>query len=224
MNSRLTDKDIKKRIIEELQWDNRIDSSRISVIVDGGEVVLEGKVSRYRAKMSAQEDAWMIDGVTSVENNLEVEPVKQEAVLSDDEIHDRIKLIFFADPDLVSSRLNIKVKDGVVTLIGKVDSIWKKHYAEVRASTVSGVRDVSNQIAVVLTDKKEDKEIADKIVCALDRRNIVDGDNVDVRVEDAKVKLDGAVESRAAWESVYDVVRFTDGVSEIENNLTVEVD
>ncbi len=224
MNSRLIDEDIKKRIIEELQWDNRIDSSRISVIVDDGEVVLEGKVPRYRTKMSAQEDAWMIDGVTSVDNSLEVEPVKQEAVLSDDEIHDRIKLIFFADPDLVSSQLNIEVNDGIVTLIGKVDSIWKKHYAEVRASTVSGVRDVSNEIAVVLTDKREDKEIADKIVRALDRRNIVEGDNVDVRVKDAKVKLDGAVESRAAWKSVYDAVRFTDGVGEIENNLTVEVD
>ena len=224
MKSRLTDGNIKKRIIEELEWDNRIDSSRISVIVDDKKVTLEGKVPRYRTKISAQEDAWMIDGIVSVENNLEVEPVKREAVLNDHEIHDRVKLIFFADPDLVSSKLDVEVDNGIVSLIGEVDSIWKKHYAEVRASTVSGVRDVSNEIAVVLTDRKEDKEIADKIVHALDRRNLVDGDNVDVRVEDSKVKLDGTVESRIAWKNVYDAVRFTEGVSEIENNLTVEVD
>jgi osmotically-inducible protein OsmY len=218
-----SDEVLEQKIKDELKWDNRIDASRISIQVNDGEVTLEGNVSRFYTKFLVEQNVWMISGVISLKNNLRVKPDKSGAVLNDDDIADRIKMIFFADNDLVTSKIDVEVEDGVVHLIGNVDAMWKKYYGTVRVSNVLGVKDVVNKLAVVPTEKRKDEEISREIMKAIDRREFVDGDNITVKVEDAKVELEGEVESRRAWKSSYDAVRFTQGVKQIEDNIKIEV-
>ena len=66
--------------------------------------------------------------------------------LSDDSIHDLVKRKLANDPDVKGGALEIDVKDGVVTLRGKVETDKLKQKAERLAKKVSGVKKVVNEI------------------------------------------------------------------------------
>jgi len=66
--------------------------------------------------------------------------------LSDDSIHDLVKRKLANDPDVKGGALEIDVKDGVVTLRGKVETDKLKQKAERLAKKVNGVKKVVNEI------------------------------------------------------------------------------
>jgi osmotically-inducible protein OsmY len=66
--------------------------------------------------------------------------------LSDDSIHDLVKRKLANDPDVKGGALDIEVKEGVVTLRGKVETDKLKQKAERLAKKVSGVKKVVNEI------------------------------------------------------------------------------
>ena len=66
--------------------------------------------------------------------------------LSDDSIHDLVKRKLANDPDVKGGALDIDVKDGVVTLRGKVETEKLKQKAERLAKKVNGVKKVVNEI------------------------------------------------------------------------------
>ena len=66
--------------------------------------------------------------------------------LSDDSIHDLVKRKLANDPDVKGGALDIDVKDGVVTLRGKVETDKLKQKAERLAKKINGVKKVVNEI------------------------------------------------------------------------------
>ncbi|MCU1263207.1 MAG: transport-associated protein [Bryobacterales bacterium] len=68
--------------------------------------------------------------------------------LTDDIIHDRVQIKLAGDTIVKGGGLNIEVKDGVVTVSGKVESEKQKARAEKLAKKVDGVKSVNNQIQV----------------------------------------------------------------------------
>jgi hypothetical protein len=67
---------------------------------------------------------------------------------SDDRIHEEICERLTRDPRIDATEIEIKVKNGEVTLTGTVYERRFKHMAEDAADSVSGVKDVHNQIKV----------------------------------------------------------------------------
>lgn len=67
---------------------------------------------------------------------------------SDDSIYDEVKRRLAYDPDVKGGGLDIEVKDGVVTLRGKLESEKQKQKAEKLAKKVSGVKKVVNEITL----------------------------------------------------------------------------
>lgn len=65
--------DIHQQINAAFERNARIDSGKIDVIVEGTTVILQGKVRSFAEKDDAETAAWLAPGVTSIENNLEVE-------------------------------------------------------------------------------------------------------------------------------------------------------
>lgn len=63
-------------------------------------------------------------------------------------IYDQIKMRLANDPDVKGGNLGVEVKDGVVTLQGKVDKERAKLKAEKIVRKVKGVTQVVNQITV----------------------------------------------------------------------------
>lgn len=209
-------------IKDQLIWDSQVFASNVDVSVSGdGEVTLNGTVNSFSSKRAAEADAWSILGVTQVENNLTVEYPATVTVPSDDEIKTDVDNVLYWNTAIDSSDIDVEVTAGTVTLDGTVDFFWKKLRAEELASDVLGVIDVVNNLAVVPTDDIIDKDIATDIISSLERRAAADAENVTVQVEDGIVTLSGVVASFNEWEAAYDAARFTTGIIDVNDNITI---
>jgi len=72
----------------------------------------------------------------------------QKKAPGDGEIHDQVLIHLAGDRDVKGTGINVEVKDGVVTLTGKVESDKIRGRAEKLAKKVKGVKSVVNQLTV----------------------------------------------------------------------------
>lgn len=71
-----------------------------------------------------------------------------DKVVSDDRLHDEVRMKLAGDRDLGSSSFDVDVKDGVVIIKGTVAKPKLKEKAEKMAKKIKGVKSVDNQIVV----------------------------------------------------------------------------
>jgi osmotically-inducible protein OsmY len=74
---------IKKDIVKQLNYNHRVDASRVIVAVEDGKVKLEGSVPTYMGRQIAEKDVFTVLGVLAVENNLEVKHSGRISAASD---------------------------------------------------------------------------------------------------------------------------------------------
>jgi osmotically-inducible protein OsmY len=67
---------------------------------------------------------------------------------SDEKIHEDVCQRLTEHPGIDASDIEVAVSDGDVTLTGRVESRAVKHLTEVMVETVSGVKEVHNQLRV----------------------------------------------------------------------------
>ena len=72
----------------------------------------------------------------------------QQQNSSDDLLYDKVRMKLATDPIVKGGALDVSVKDGVVTLRGKVPQEKQKTRAEKVAHKVKGVKGVVNEIRV----------------------------------------------------------------------------
>lgn len=131
--------------------------------VNGANVTLTGSVVRPVTKSDAEGSVKHIEGVQSVDNQIEVLPPSP--------VDDRLRLRLFRaiygfgplqKYDLGTIKpIRIIVKNGRVALEGVVDNENDKNTAGIRANTVSGIFEVKNNLQVVPSgdsDKKDKKK------------------------------------------------------------------
>lgn len=215
------DETIKKEVVDQLFWDNRVEADDVTVHVDNGSVTLKGTVPTHGARSSAVTDTWMIDGVTNVEDQIEVELSPTVDVPSDAEIASNIQNILSWNTDIDVMDIDVSVEGGVVTLEGTVDEYWKKWKAVELASDVSGVIDVIDEMTVVPTGSFIDKDIAETIRDAFERNLYIDADDITVEVEHGNVTLTGVVPTNFVRSKAGDIASYTAGVVDVHNNLVV---
>ncbi len=207
---------------DQLVWDAQVDSTDITVSANAaGQVTLEGTVPSFSAKRAAEADAWSVWGVTAVDNQLAVSYPATGGVLTDTEIESSVANVLLWNPAIDSTDINVSAEAGVVTLEGTVDSFWKKVRAEELTSDVIGVLNVVNQLAVVPTEDFIDKDIATDVVDSLKRKVAVNPEDVNVRVSNGVVTISGSVPSFNAWSAAYDSARYTAGVVDVVDQLTI---
>ena len=90
---------------------------------------------------------------------------------TDEEIHRDVLAEIKWDARVQPNEISVTVKDGIVTLMGWIDSYSKKWAAEEAAHRVRGVKAVANDIEVRLrgSDERTDADIAAAAVRALER-------------------------------------------------------
>ena len=127
-------------------------------------------------------------------------------------------------PLLNASEIGVAVKNGIVTLSGTVDSYKKKVEAEKSAKCVSGVRAVAEDIEVkfLTSSKKNDTEVAQAVLNALNWNSAVPKDKIKIKVEDGWVTLEGDVEWDYQRNSVRKAVENLLGVRGITNYIKVK--
>jgi hyperosmotically inducible periplasmic protein len=118
--------------------------------VDGDKVTLFGQVVRPTLKTSAENVVKKIEGVGSVQNEIEVLPVSP----NDDRLRLRLYRAIYSKAPLQRYSLravppiHIIVKNGNVTLEGAVANEGDKNIAGIAANGVSGVFSVKNNLVV----------------------------------------------------------------------------
>lgn len=71
-----------------------------------------------------------------------------QGTASDDALYDKIRVAIAGDRDAGGAPIEVVVKNGVVTLTGKVDSERIKTKAEKIAKKAKGVKKVDNQLTI----------------------------------------------------------------------------
>jgi len=127
------------------------------------------------------------------------------------------------EPILNAAAIGVAVKDGIVTLTGKVSNLAQK-YAAARATTrVSGVRAVANEIEVALlpSDIRTDEDVARSAVNALTWITSIPADSVNAQVSDGWLTLEGTVEWYYQKDAAERAVRYLRGVKGVINKIVV---
>lgn len=119
--------------------------------VNGYKVTLLGQVTRPTLKKDAENVVKRIEGVESVDNQIEVLPLSP----SDDRARLAVYRAIYSFPSLeryvtmAIPPIHIIVKNGNVSLEGVVSSEADKNAAGIRANGVSGVFSVKNNLQIV---------------------------------------------------------------------------
>ena len=217
MSTTLTtiDQSLRDAVSHQLSWDPQVDAALIGVTTQDGVATLSGYVDTYTAKLAAERAARKVFGVKAVANELEVRHA-QTPIDPDIAKH---ALHALQSHVSVPKGIGVTVRDGHISLTGRVDWMYQKVAAERAVKALRGVRGVFNQIEVKPTLTPYD--IQRRIVEALHRHADVDARRIHVETLAGTVILSGVVRSwteqdeavRAAWSAP--------GVVAVDNRLSV---
>jgi osmotically-inducible protein OsmY len=128
------------------------------------------------------------------------------------------------EPSVNAAQIGVAVKEGIVTLIGRVPTYTEKLAAARAAARVAGVKAVANELEVGLPSahQRSDEEIARAIANALVSHASVPPDRVKAQVSQGWVTLEGTVEWYYQKEAAERAVRPVRGVKGVINNIVVK--
>ena len=205
-----------------------------------GVLVLGGEVESVKAKKLALERVAALAGIGGIADRLHVKPathmsdkeirvhmrdtLMEEASFKDlnlGELEDgRRKLVQGAPADARGS-IDFEVKDGIVTLNGRVPTLTTKRLAGAMAWWVPGVRDVVNGIAVEPSEDDGPDMIAEAVRVVLEKDPFVDATQVRVGVRKTVVRLDGLVPTETERELAERDAWCVLGVDKVINEIEV---
>ncbi|MCJ7817973.1 MAG: BON domain-containing protein, partial [Candidatus Thorarchaeota archaeon] len=139
----LTDSQIETSIKKQLEWNDSTSKENIQVTVKKGEVILEGYVDAYWKAFRARTLASDVIGVVDIENKLTVVPTED---ISDQIIATEIINAIDRNYVVKAGDVDVEVKDGIVTLSGKLSTRGACDAALECAYNTFGVRDVKDRL------------------------------------------------------------------------------
>lgn len=216
----MQDEEIKKRIVDQLYWDGRIDASDIKVTVKNRTATLEGTVPSLRAKEAAIADAMRVPSVLTVDSRLKV--AQTQDLPTDSKVSSDIERMLVSDPDIDESKIFAEMQDGHVILNGTVDNYWKKLLVIDIASSFVDDDKIKSHLSVVPTQSFKDEEISKSVMEALARNSLIDASKTEVSVKDGVVTLSGKVQSAMAKNEAEQIAGYTRGVKDVKNGIDVE--
>jgi osmotically-inducible protein OsmY len=188
----LSDRDITVAVDTELLLDEGVDAQLIDVQTEDGVVTLTGTVESILSKERATTIVEAIRGVRAVINRI---TVRAPADRPDAAIEKDIQSALVMDPAADTYQLDVSVRDGEVTLSGRVDSWQEKRLAAHVVKGVRGVKMVRNRIEVRADADRPDAEIRADVLRRLQTDVRLDASLVEVTVSDGEVTLRGKVGS-----------------------------
>src|SRR5258705_31419 len=136
-----TNEQIQRDVLEELNWDARVQPNEIGVAVKDGLVTLIGWVDSYTKKWAAEDAAKRVRGVKAVANDIEVR-LPSSAERTDADIAAAALHALEWDAFVPVDTVEVTVSKGWTTLHGEVEWAFGKEVAERGGRRLAGVRDV----------------------------------------------------------------------------------
>ncbi len=199
--ARVNDVEIADSIAKKLAFEGSNGDRTVQVRVNGGVVVLNGRVDSLRSKDRFTRIAESVRGVRSVVDRMTL----QVASRPDAEIHaDVLRALELAAAVRDPAKVIVDVSGGWVRFAGVVGSLQEKESIARLPLGVSGVRGVKVLLVVKPAVQRPDEEIKSAIVKRLSGDPWIKGEGVRVQVISGRVVLFGSVKSqvqkhRALW-------------------------
>ncbi len=128
---------------------------------------------------------------------------------------------FTREHDINEAAIGVIVKEGVVMVIGNVDTYAEKQAVECAVKRVLGVRAVADEIEVKSgLSLWRDAEIAALAVSALESNASVPRGCINVTVENRLLTLEGGVERPYQKDAAEDAVKHLTGLKGVINKIT----
>lgn len=221
------DFDIKAEIIRRLQSDVWVDGKLIGVMVDAGKVTLSGSVGSLAEKYSAFTDAW-VSGVVAVNMDpLQIDWKARdkmrrnpaELFRTSEQIQEALQTSWKYDPRVDSSRIDVNVKEGSVTLTGEVTDLRARRVAAEDAENTVGVFRVRNFIKVRPIQLISDEELEQKVQKAFQHNALIHRYEIKISAQRGTVFLDGYVDSSFEVTQAVHTAETVKGVRQVVNRL-----
>jgi osmotically-inducible protein OsmY len=209
--------------------DVRLEIKDFGVDVDQGVMILEGEVGTAYEKQLLKSHAWTCGAeavdlsdvtiVTAMTNPDRIKGMMPE--LEDEEIKTALERAYQYDARIAAYPIEIEVEDGMVYLEGQVANLHEKNIAEQDALNIRGVMSVVNDLELVAADPNA--ATVDEIRSKIANNALLEGNDVEVRMDGDIAILTGEVESNFLRYVAESVASSVQGVSSVQNDLDTEV-
>jgi len=215
---------------------------KIDVNVEQGTAILKGKVENQVDHDLAEQIALETEGVTKVDNQLEIDPnvaaepgtkANMAQRFEDATLTATVKSKLLWNSVTQALNINVDSKAGVVTLKGQADSAEGKELAGSLASNTDGVTEVNNLISLRAldtagrkaqaeaqgnnaTEELSDVWITSKVKSSLIYSRNLDGLNIKVDTKGGMVTLNGVVANYAEKQLAVEITRNIRGVRGVD--------
>jgi osmotically-inducible protein OsmY len=197
----------------ELAAEAAVPEHQLGVAVEDGVVSIEGTVPDLLARERALRQAEAVRSVRAVIDRIRVTPEHRP----DELISADVRASLADDPALAELPIEVSVERAQATLHGRVQSHNQRRLAELIASGVVGLRGVRNELTLSPGAARSDQQIAADIEARLTWDALVNGELVQVTVDDGVVTLHGTVGS-AAEKSRVVADAWVAGVTRVEDD------
>jgi osmotically-inducible protein OsmY len=196
-----------------------------------GVVTLTGTVAEESHKALAQDTAASLPGVTRVDNKLTTK-AEAEAANADTWIGRKVKLALMFHRNVNAGNTTIEVKDGIVTLRGEASSTAQKELTTEYAKDIEGVKEVKNEMTLATVpekvertegEKMDDASVTAQVKTALLTHRSTSAIKTKVDTRNGEVTLTGIAKNAAEKALVTKLVTDIQGVTNVKNEMTVEV-
>ncbi|MFW5871737.1 MAG: BON domain-containing protein, partial [bacterium] len=182
---------IKNAVETTFALDGGIPEYKIDISENNGILTLSGTVSTIMAKERAEEISQSTKGVTSIINNIKINPpsVKDSIIKRD------LNRLLINDPAADSFDIKVKVNNGKVTLKGEVNSKAERDIIATLSKGIRGVKEVTNDLKINYKEDRTHFAIKKDIQRIISLDPILNLFQFNVEVKDGTAKISGKVSS-----------------------------
>lgn len=232
-----------KAVLADLERDTRVNLHQfpLRIDVENGTLILQGTVGNIAAKRIAHHSAHRHAGDLPVLDRLRVIAPASEregklrkeviALLEGEPVFnssglairdgDRLEVLRPVPGEWGGHSIEIEVREGIVTLSGKVLSLTHRRIAEVLAWWAAGCESVENLLHVVPPEQETDGELADAVRLVLEKDPLVHADQLGITAKEGTITLQGRLASSEERLLAEQDAWYVPGVRDVVNMIAV---
>ncbi|TAK35145.1 MAG: BON domain-containing protein [Chloroflexota bacterium] len=164
---------------------------------------------------------YALKGSEVTENMSKAIGLRYPREIKDAELSGRILAALALDGQVQSDDLRVFVEDGVVTLLGTVDTPFERSEAKRVALWVPGVKRVDDRLTVSIDQYLADDELLEGVQAALAAEPLAARHSIDAHIRHGAVTLRGRVDTLAEERAALEAAEKVKGVREVVSRLKV---